>query len=113
MNPAILEQTDDFANSLCYYATRLPAGEPLQYVDTVLQNLPAGAQRLERVRPRVLSEVSVACAFEDYFAGRRWPVVRQVLTALRYRPSWLRNREVVSILVRSLLGLPTKERSIG
>jgi glycosyltransferase involved in cell wall biosynthesis len=109
LDPTILEQPEAFADSVCHYAMRLPVDSPVLYADAVLQNLPAGAQRLARVRSHVLSEVSIDCAFQDYFAGRRWLVVRQVLTALRYRPSWLRDRGVVSIFLKSLLVLPAKE----
>jgi glycosyltransferase involved in cell wall biosynthesis len=109
LDPTILEQPEAFADSVCHYAMRLPVDSPVLYADAVLQNLPAGAQRLAQVRSHVLSEVSIDCAFQDYFAGRRWLVVRQVLTALRYRPSWLRNRGVVSIFLKSLLVLPARE----
>lgn len=113
LDPAMLEQREDFAKLLGHYALRLPVHAPLLYVDTVLQNLPAGAQRLARVRPRVLSDVNIGYAFQDYFAGRRLLVVWRVLTALRYRPSWLRNRGVVSIFLKSLLGLLTRGHSMA
>lgn len=111
--PSILERDEDFTNLLHGYAVSLPAGSPTLYVETVLQNLPASAQRLERLRSRILSEVSVACAFEDYCAGRQRLAVRQILTALRYRPSWLKNRGIVSILLRSLLGWLSRQPIAG
>jgi glycosyltransferase involved in cell wall biosynthesis len=111
LNPAMLEQLEEFAESLYTFAMRLPVSAPLSYVDTVLQNLPPEAQRLGLVRARVLSDVNVGCAFEDYSAGRRLPTVRRVLAALRYRPTWLRNRGVVSIFLRSLLGLAVRQHS--
>jgi hypothetical protein len=110
LDPALLEQVNDFVELLTHSAIVLPASTPFPYIDTVLQNLPSSAQRLERARSRVLSNVSVACAFQDYFAGRRRPVIRQVLTALRYRPAWLGNRGVISIFLKSLLGLMDGER---
>jgi glycosyltransferase involved in cell wall biosynthesis len=113
LDPTMLEQMDGFAESLCISALRLPVSAPLLYVDTVLQNLPPEAKRLGGVRARVLSDVNVGCAFEDYSIGRRLKTLRRVLTALRYRPSWLRNRGVVSIFLRSLLGLMKRERSLG
>lgn len=113
LNRSILEERDVFADALCHHAMSLPAGTRIRYVETVLENLPAGAQRLEHLRPRVLSEVSLGCAFEDYRAGHRLLVVKRVLKALRYRPSLLRNRGVVSILPRSLLGWRPRQTSIG
>jgi tetratricopeptide (TPR) repeat protein len=107
LDPAILDQSEAFAESLCNYAMYQSGSAPHLYVDTVLQNLPDGAQRLVRVRSRVLSNVSIGCAFRDYSAGRWRLVIRQVLTALRYRPSWLGNRGVVSIFLKSLLNMLT------
>ena len=101
LDATIVERTDDFARALCDYALRLPV-TPNTYVDTVLENLPAAGQSLARVRRRVLSEVSIASAFRDYFAGKRELVPHHVITALRYRPSLLANRGVVSIFCRSL-----------
>jgi tetratricopeptide (TPR) repeat protein len=102
LNPAILDQTENFAEALCRHAMRLPVDAPLAYADAVLQNLPAGAERLGRMRSRVLSEVSLGCAFEDYYAGRRQLAARHVLTALRHRPSQLTNSGALAILWKSL-----------
>jgi hypothetical protein len=110
--PAMLRQPEDFARTVCDFAMRLPV-TPHKYVATVLQNLPPEAQRLERVRSRVLSDVNIGRAFEDYHAGRQGLAARRILSALRYRPSWLRNRGVVSVLVRSLPQLLAREQAIG
>jgi hypothetical protein len=113
LDPAMLKQTKDFANSLCHNAMCLPVNEPLAYVKTVLQNLPAGAQQLARVRARVLSDVNIGRAFEDYYTGHRRLAVRRILSALRHRPSWLGNRGVVSVLMKSLPKLLIGEQSTG
>jgi glycosyltransferase involved in cell wall biosynthesis len=110
LNPALLEHTDEFAGLLRHYAVKLPVRAPSLYVETVLQNLPSGAQRLANVRSRVLSDVLVAHAFEDYHAGHRRNAVPKILRALCYRPSVLRNRGVVSISVRSLPALLSRKR---
>lgn len=48
------------------------------------------------------SEVEIADAFENY-ARRNWQeVISRVVAGIWYNPAWLRNRGVVSILVRSL-----------
>lgn len=110
LRPALLEHTEDFARLLRHYAVKLPVSTPSLYVETVLQNLPSGAQRLANVRSRVLSDVLVAHAFEDYHAGHRRNAVPKILRALCYRPSVLRNRGVVSISVRSLPALLSRKR---
>jgi tetratricopeptide (TPR) repeat protein len=101
LDRSVVERVDDFARALCDYALRLPV-RPLLYVDTVLQNLPPEGKMLGQLRSRVLSELSIATAFQDYVTGKRRRVPRKVLTALRYRPSLLANRGVVSIFVKSL-----------
>jgi len=112
LSSSILAQTKDFAGLLSHCALHLPVSAPILYVDTVLQNLPAQAQRLGRVRARVLSYVNVELAYRDYFAGQRRLAVRRILTALRYRPFLIRNRSVVSIFLRSLPGLMMGERRL-
>jgi hypothetical protein len=113
LEPVMLEQTENFVYLLSHYAMALPNGEPFSYVNTIFQNLPDEAQRLKQIRSNALSRVSVACAFQDYFAGRRRLTVRRVLTALRYRPAWFTNRGVISILLRSLPTLLTRQHSLG
>ena len=108
--PAMLEQPEDFARALFACAMRLPV-TPHPYVVTVFQNLPPEAGRLKRVQRRVLSDVEIGCAFEDYFAGKHGLAARRILSALRHRPSWLRNRGVVSVLVKSMPKLLTGEQA--
>jgi glycosyltransferase involved in cell wall biosynthesis len=108
--PTMLEQPEEFAKALCAFAMRRPA-LPHLYVATVFRNLPAEAQPLKRVQSRVLSDVNVGCAFEDYFAGNHRLAVHHILGALRRRPSWMRNKGVVSVLVKSLPKLLTRERA--
>jgi glycosyltransferase involved in cell wall biosynthesis len=108
--PTMLDQPEEFARALCAFAMRLPA-PPHLYVATVFRNLPAEAQPLKRVQSRVFSDVNIGCAFEDYFAGNHRLAVHRILSALRYHPSWLRNKGVVSVLVKSLPKLLTRERT--
>jgi glycosyltransferase involved in cell wall biosynthesis len=103
-DPALLEQPESFAMSLAHYAVRLPVSSPRRYVETVFDNLPPEAQCLARVRSRVLGDVIIGSAFADYFAGRRGLVIRGVLNGLQHRPALLRNRGVLSILMKSLIG---------
>jgi glycosyltransferase involved in cell wall biosynthesis len=100
-----IHEDEVFARLLRQHATHLPVSSPILYVDTVLQNLPAQAQRLRRVRARVLSNVSIACASQDCRAGRRVLAAWQLLVALRYCPSRISKiRRISSILQRLLLG---------
>jgi tetratricopeptide (TPR) repeat protein len=103
--PTMLDQQEAFSKSVYRFAMRVPTGTPLSFVDTVMHNLPDNAQQLGRVRSRVLGEVNIGCAFQDYMAGRWLPTIERALTGLWYDPSHLRNKGVVSICLKSLLRL--------
>jgi len=113
LNPTLLEHTGDFANLLGHYATKLPVSTPSLFVETVFQNLPPGAQSLARMRSQVLSDVQVSSAFENYYANRRHLVVPQILQALRYQPAWFKNKGVISILLKSLPALLSREQAMS
>lgn len=113
LNPTLLEHTGDFANLLGHYATKLPVSTPSLFVETVFQNLPPSAQSLARMRSQVLSDVQVSSAFENYYANRRHLVVPQILQALRYQPAWLKNKGVISILLKSLPALLSREQAMS
>jgi glycosyltransferase involved in cell wall biosynthesis len=99
--PPILEH-QVFAEFLRQHAMHLPVSSPTLYIDTVLQNLPAQAQRLERVRAHVLGEVHVKLAHHDYSAGQQGLAIRRILRALCRHPWLIRNRRIVVILLKSL-----------
>ncbi len=112
LDPTRLEQREAFARLLAYHAVHLPVSAPVLYVDTVLKNLPAQAQRLGRVRARALSAVNIELAYRDCFVGQRQLAVRRILTALRYRPSSIWNRKVMSTILRLLLSLILGEHKL-
>lgn len=109
--PALLQDPEDFARLLRQHAVKLPVSMPPRYVETVLRNLPPGMQRLADVRSRVLSDVMIARAFEHYYAGHPRKVVTCALAAVYHRPSAFRNRGMVSILLRSLPKLLSREQA--
>jgi hypothetical protein len=113
LRPALLQHTEEFAKLLRHRAVKLPIMTPERYVETVLQNLPPGAQQLAQVRSRVLGEVIVARAFESYFSEQQGEVVSLILRALILHPSILGNRGPVSVLLRSLRALVALERATG
>ncbi|MBZ0274516.1 MAG: glycosyltransferase [Anaerolineae bacterium] len=99
--PALVAMKDDFVQIATGSALGLPV-ETDQYVNTLFAHLPPAAGELAQLEPRVRSDVAVARAFEDYHNQDRAAAAAQVLSALRARPSWIRNRGVVSMLVKSL-----------
>jgi hypothetical protein len=100
--PSILEP-EVFASLLHRHAVHLPVSSPILYVDTVLQNLPAQARRLERVRTRVLSEVHAKLARHDYSTGQQGLAIRRILTVLCRHPWLIKNRSFVAIILRLML----------
>lgn len=102
IDPEIARREEKFVTELTDFALRLPV-EPEQYVDTVLNNLPAAALPLRRLRRQVLSGVHISQAFRNYQQGIRRQVPGQVLAAVRHRPALLANKGVLAIFARSLL----------
>lgn len=103
--PAMLDQPDDFLRSLYDYASKMRLKAPPDFVNRVFQNLPLQADKLLQVKGRVLGDVHIARAFQDYAVGQRQQVPGRVLTAIYNQPSLLKNRGVLSILVKSLPAL--------
>lgn len=101
LDASLPNRKEAFATSLIDFALRLPVA-PEEYVETVLQNLPASARRLRAVRRQVLSTVQIGQAFRNYQRGQRRQVPARVLAAVRHRPALLANRGVLAIFARSL-----------
>lgn len=100
--PDLLGTPDLFVQLLVDAAMNSPVSDPFGYVDVVFQHLPDSAQKLRRAHKWALGDVSIACAFQDHAAGHPKRVVQHVLHGVQCRPSWLKDRGVVSIFTRSL-----------
>lgn len=86
------------------YATGLDSRYgAVSFVDRVFSNLPLTAADLARLRPRAISRVYMESAFEGYVTGDWSQVRRDVPRAVLRDLSWLRNRGIWSIFLRSLL----------
>lgn len=94
-------QAEHFVQRCAAYAMRLPV-KPIEFLQTVLKHLPPEAASLKSQRSLLMSNVAIACAFEDFFAGQRKQAGHQILTAARWQPSWLTNKGVLSVLAKSL-----------
>jgi len=95
---------ETLAKSLVFAAVHLPVPSPIQYVDTVLDNLPAEAAGLRRMRYRVLNKVHVRLSREALLAGKRWQSGRHTLCALRYRPVAIFDRRTAALWLKVLAG---------
>ena len=108
LDPAIVTEPTFFAETVGHNALHLPVPDPQWYVVQVLDHLPEGGQGLKGLRPRLLGQVSLGRAFEAYANQQRGATVHQVLHALRYQPVFLKNRGVLSILLKSLWFRPPR-----
>ncbi len=95
------DQTEHFAKRCVAYAMRLSL-KPTDFVKTVLDHLPPETASLKTLRSRLMSDVTIASAFEDYFAGQHRRAGRQIVSAIVWQPSWLKNKGVLSVLAKSL-----------
>lgn len=104
---------DIFAEFLADAAVKLPLENPLPYAAWIFNRLPASAAPLQRVRLRTLAAVSIAGAFQSRAAGRRRQAALRALAGLSYQPGQIKNKGVLSLLLRSLPGLLVGNRPAG
>jgi hypothetical protein len=88
---------------LTYAAIHLPVPSPVQYINTVLDNLPVEAADLSRIRVRALNKVHIKLSREALMAGKRWQAVRHYICALRYRPFSIYDRRTASLWLKVLV----------
>jgi tetratricopeptide (TPR) repeat protein len=103
-NPTLL---DDAARALAnqFVAwTELPkVAEPLSFLEDIYQNLPDSLNMLKSRANKELGNVSIQLAFKAY-QNRNMADSRYYLRkAIGWDPSWLKNRGVISIFLRSFL----------
>ena len=108
LDPTMVMEPTFFIETLCHNALHLPVADPQHFINQVLRYLPEEAQKLKKTRPQILAQVSLGRAFEAYANQQRGATVRQVLQAIRYRPVFLKNRGVLSILLKSVLLHPLR-----
>ncbi|MEI2608433.1 MAG: glycosyltransferase [Candidatus Promineifilaceae bacterium] len=95
--PSLPHHPNDLAPFLTQYALSLPVADPVEFAAAVLSHLPIPPPA---VRP-ILGDVALGWAFQGYFAGEERAVPRRVLAAWRYRPTLLKNRGSLAILLKS------------
>ncbi len=113
LNPDLLHEPERLAEAVGHTAMHLPLASPLVYVDKVLAHLPPVAQELTRMRRWIYSYVNIAQAFEAHALGHRNLTLRYVGKAVYNRPAWLKNRGVVAIFLKSLVGFSAQPNRKG
>ena len=86
------------------YATELDSRHgAVQFVHRVFSNLPPPMTHLTQLKSKATARVYITSAFESYETHDFSRVRRDLPLAIYHDPSWLRNRGVWSILVRSFV----------
>lgn len=102
---SLLQDEDKVIEMLSACAIHLPVDDPIDYVQTVFDNWPETHLPPTSVslRSRVLSNVHVIMAFENY-AQKQWSdVLRNVTAGIKRNSAWIKNRGVISIFGRSMI----------
>ena len=86
--------------------TNLPKiADPLNYMETVYSNLPPELALLEQRQNQDLGRIAMHLAYEAYEEGDMVRARTAVRQAIQYQPERLKDRGVLSILVRSHINL--------
>jgi hypothetical protein len=103
LNPVMCHDGADLlAKQLSAWADDPRTGDRLAYLQTVYDNLPDSLASMRHRRRQDLAQAAMQLAYDSHrradFASARSAIMK----AIRYRPAWLRDRGVVSILMRSI-----------
>jgi glycosyltransferase involved in cell wall biosynthesis len=109
LEPNILATRQDFLDLITHQAVELNPDDPDAHIRRVMNTVFLHAHKRSRLQSRLHGRLHIILAFRAYEAGRRAQVIHHLLQGLRYDPYWLRNRGVVSIFLKSLLGVPPRD----
>jgi len=106
LNPALAENEGRLLGERMISWINLPKiRDPLRYLERIYDNLPDEVAVLRKRRARDLGRAAIRVTFDAYDRGDLALARKAVRGVLRYRPLALRNRGLLSILVRSHLNL--------
>jgi hypothetical protein len=104
LNPDLLEnEAQRLATQLAGWADAPVAENPLAYLEKVYDTLPESLAILRSRRRRDLGRMAMQLAFRAYHKGDLGQTRRFAWQALCYQPTWVQNRGVLSIFLRSCL----------
>lgn len=101
--PVWFQDTDALVEKVGQAAFHFALDDPARFVANVLAHLPQHIKTRRSLRPRLLGHIHLARAFEGYAAQQRRSTLVHLGQAVRHQPTYLRNRGVLSIFVRSIL----------
>lgn len=102
LDPALMAGDGQQLAGILAAWTELPKiASPLQYLARVYDNLPSELHALRRQKNRQLGELALRLTYRAYARKEFAQTRRQIWQAIRYRPAFLANRGVLSILLRA------------
>ena len=104
LDPDLLADQGQMLADIIAAWTNLPKiADPIQYLETAYDNLPAELNVLAQRRNKDLSQAAMGMAYRAYIQGDKRRARTAVRRAIRYRPAWLKNRGVLAIFLRTHL----------
>lgn len=99
--PAILSDPKTFANAILEYSKKPEIDDAVGFAEKVFNNVPEAANNLQKFRSYVLGELSMVTAFQNYVAGDGSGVRQNIISGLMHKPSFISNKGVVSVFIKS------------
>ena len=111
LNPALLQgEPPQVLGSLASFSLMPMSGESAAFMDRVMAHLPDNASALKAwSTQRAQGLWHAVAAFEAAQRRERTPVVQHALQAIWRSPDWLRNRGLLAIAGRAILGKTSAE----
>lgn len=104
LDPSLLDNDGEMmAKRLLGLSDSPKVKDRLPFLELVYNHLPESLSALKAQRRERLSQAAVELAFRSYQAEDYTRARHFMLRAVQYRPAWLANRGVVSVLLKSTL----------
>jgi hypothetical protein len=109
--PPLLDKNEPLETFVRAYTPAQSTEEALAYTNSIFEHLLPHSRRLSHLRSRLLSYLYMS----EVFAGARqhqpWRIQSYWRLGIRHNPSWLFNRGVISILVKSLFKRDSRRKT--
>jgi hypothetical protein len=102
LNPQLVAgEADLMANRLAAFACSPKNPDPIQFLETIYNHLPAELDILRRRRGRDIGQAAINAGFKYFHLGKQTAARSAIFRAVRYQPVILKNRGVWSVLSRT------------
>jgi glycosyltransferase involved in cell wall biosynthesis len=102
LNPQLVAgEADLMANRLAAFACSPKNPDPIHFLETIYNHLPAELDILRRRRGRDIGQAAINAGFKYFHSGKQTAARSAIFRAVRYQPVILKNRGVWSVLSRT------------